>query len=252
MNETLYVSRTGEGAPPLVLLHGFAGTHRVWDGVRAALGGSPGVLAYDLPGHGGSLGFPEAGRAGPAAKAILADLEDRGIDRFHLAGHSFGGAIAALTAIGEPKRVLSLTLFAPGGFGPEINTPLLWRLAEAGNAADIRDCLTAMSGRRPLVAEGVVREAEAMRTAPGQLAMLRNVCGLIARDGRQGVISHEKLAALTMPVHVVWGALDTVLPARQAHDLPPHFVLHTFPHLGHMLPEEAPQEMAHILARALG
>ncbi|WP_163268818.1 alpha/beta fold hydrolase [Chelativorans alearense] len=252
MSTEIYVSRTGEGAPALVLLHGFAGTHRVWDGVRAALGGSPQLLAYDLPGHGGSLHFPDAGRAGAAAKAVLADLEARGIDRFHLAGHSFGGAVAALAALGAPERVLSLTLFAPGGIGPEINAPLLRRYAEAESAAAIRDCLALMSGRRPLVAEDAVRQAAAMRAVPAQSAMLRHVCGLIARNGRQGIIPREKLAALQMPVHVAWGGLDTVLPVRQARDLPPGFALHIFPDLGHMLPEEAPEEMARILVRALG
>ncbi len=52
-----------------------------------------------------------------------------------------------------------------------------------------------------------------------------------------------------MPVSVVWGGLDNVLPARQAQGLPWRFAVHLFPDLGHMLPDEAPDEMLAIIRR---
>ena len=234
-----------EDGPPLVLLHGLAGTHRVWDRVRAALGGTVSTLAYDLPGHGGSLIHAQDMKASPAARAVLADLRDRGIDRFHLAGHSFGGAVAALMALAEPDRVASLTLFAPGGIGPEINAPLLRSYASAETREEIASCLAAMSARAP--SEKMIEDALQMRASTGQMEALARLCAAITRNGNQGVIAREELAGLAMPVHVAWGGKDPVLPPRQADNLPHRFVRHLFPGLGHMLPEEAPEEMAQLL-----
>ncbi|WEX07935.1 alpha/beta fold hydrolase [Chelativorans sp. AA-79] len=244
------MSATGEGGPALVLLHGFGGTHRVWNGVRAGLGGNIRVLAYDLPGHGGSLPVPEAGGAGTVAKAVLADLTARGVERFHVGGHSFGGAVAALAALAEPGRVLSISLFAPGGIGPEIDAPLLRDYAEAATREALVRCLSAMTGRGPLP-EGLLADAQAMRAVRGQMEALARLYPLITRDGRQGVIARERLASLPMPVRVAWGGQDRVLPVRQVENLPPHFLPHIFPELGHMLPVEDPGAMAQILLAAV-
>ncbi|MGT2467378.1 alpha/beta fold hydrolase [Mesorhizobium atlanticum] len=89
------------------------------------------VLAYDLPGHSHSLQCEGMGGAKPAARAILADLAARQLTKVHLVGHSMGGAVATLMALADSGRVASLTLLAPGGFGPEINAALLRRYAAA-------------------------------------------------------------------------------------------------------------------------
>ena len=123
----LFASDEGQGPDAVVLLHGFGGWHGVWTPVAAGLGGR--VLAYDLPGHGRSLDVQGAGPAKFAAGAILADLAARGIDAVHLAGHSMGGAVAVLMAAARPDMVGSLTLLAPGGFGEEIDGPLIRRFA---------------------------------------------------------------------------------------------------------------------------
>ena len=132
----LFVKETGKGdGAPVVLLHGFGGSHRAWTPIQQSLSAETRVLAYDLPGHGDSFGFPDAGPPKVAANAILADLDARGIASAHFAGHSMGGAIAALTALFQPQRVASLTLLSPGGFGPEINQRLLKRYAAAKDAS---------------------------------------------------------------------------------------------------------------------
>nr|WP_312891320.1 hypothetical protein [Mesorhizobium silamurunense] len=62
----------------------------------------------------------------------------------------------------------------------------------------------------------------------------------MTEDDRQGVIPSERLETLSMPVMVVWGTDDPVLPVSQAEGLPPHFHLHHVLAAGHMLVEEAP------------
>ena len=49
MTDTLFAAEAGEGPQTLVLLHGFAGSHRVWDRVGRALAPQARIIAYDLP-----------------------------------------------------------------------------------------------------------------------------------------------------------------------------------------------------------
>ena len=176
------------------------------------------TIAYDLPGHGGSLTFPDAGPAKTAAHAILADLAARGVDKAHLVGHSMGGAIAALMALADPDRVASLTLLAPGGFGEEINGPLLRRFATATSQDEIRQCHAEMSAQDARLSQHAVGALCEMRSRPGQTEMLVQIAAAITRDDRQGVIPRDKLAALSMPVSVVWGTKDPVLPFSQTRE----------------------------------
>jgi pyruvate dehydrogenase E2 component (dihydrolipoamide acetyltransferase) len=249
----LFVHETGSGeGAPVVLLHGFGGSHKAWSPIQARLDRETRVLAYDLPGHGGSFEYPEAGPAKVAANAILADLEARGIAAAHLVGHSMGGAIAALMAIFQPDRAASLTLLSPGGFGPEINQRLLSRYAQAADEDALIPYLEAMYGWFSAVPEGLAEELIAARAGPGRREKLEEMASGMAKGGRQGMLPRDRLDALPMPVGVVWGGLDNILPVRQMNDLPAHWSLHLFADLGHMLPEEAPDEMARIIRETAG
>lgn len=252
MSGTPFVDEAGADGPALVFVHGFAGTHRVWDAVRAELGPAARTLAYDLPGHGASLAVPGAGAARASGDLLLADLERRGVGRFHLVGHSFGGAVAMLMALAAPRRVASLTLLAPGGFGPRINGALLARFGVAADMAQMRACLAAMRGAAaPPPPEEAVAEALALRDRPGQRRMFTDIAAALAPDGRQGTIPRAGLESLAMPVDVVWGTDDAMLPFDQTRDLPADFAVHGLEGHGHMLPEEAPRAVAALLSRRL-
>jgi 2-succinyl-6-hydroxy-2,4-cyclohexadiene-1-carboxylate synthase len=103
----------------LVLLHGFAGTRRAWDGVIAALEGEryrP-PLALDLPGHGDAA----HGRPAITFAACVADVLASAPSRFVLCGYSLGGRVALHVALAAPERVSRLVLVSssPGIEDPE-------------------------------------------------------------------------------------------------------------------------------------
>jgi pyruvate dehydrogenase E2 component (dihydrolipoamide acetyltransferase) len=242
----LFAVERGSGVKPVVLLHGFGGSHLAWDAVVERIGAARRTLAFDLPGHAASLDHPH-GSAAAAARAVLADLERRGIAHTHLVGHSMGGAAAALAAMMAPERAASLTLLAPGGFGPEINHRLLRRYAAATAEPELALLLEQFFGWEGSVPRGLAAAQAEERRAPGAAAALQRIVETFFEGNRQKVIDIAGLARLAVPVKVIWGTQDRVLPTRQAHRLPGRIAVHIFEATGHMLPQEIPREAAELV-----
>lgn len=251
MSEQLYARAKGTGRQAVVLLHGFGGSNMDWNDIQPDLARDGLVLAYDLPGHGRSLEHPAAGNASGMAKAILADLDARGIAKAHVAGFSMGGAVATLMGMRAPDRVASLTLIAPGGFGPEINEPLLKAIADPPSADALREGLSAMGAPGFEMPTKNVAVAAAMRTLPGQTAKLAEIAAKISKDGRQGEIPRDAMAGLNMPVTVIWGDADPVLPFSQSANLPPAFQFVRVAGAGHMLPDEARKTVIQVIRQTM-
>ncbi|GAB5505198.1 MAG: alpha/beta fold hydrolase [Rhizobiaceae bacterium] len=245
----LFALEAGTSGPTVVLLHGFGGSHSVWDAVVTQLAERCRVLTYDLPGHRNSHPWPETGKPKVAVDAVLADLSNRGIEQFHVAGHSMGGAIAMLMALEAPQRISSMSLFAPGGFGSEINARLLARSAAATTASELRPTLEAMTGWSTPVEDETVTALATWRAVEGQSDALVALSRSITRDGRQGAIPRERMAELDMPISLAWGTIDNVLPVAQTAALPPQFALHLLDGVGHMLPQEVPDFVAQLIAK---
>lgn len=238
----LGVIETEGAGPPVALLHGFGGSAASWGGVQVGIGRT--ALAFDLPGHAGSLDYPGFGSASFAAKAVISEMDTRGIEAFHLAGHSMGGAVAALIACREPKRVLSMTLLAPGGFGAEINAPLLRRFGAAVTADEISACLEIMFAPGAVMPETLIAAQLTLRAVRGQTDALAHIASKILNGDRQGVLDGGQLAALAMPVSVVWGGRDRVVPPDQLRNAPEHFHQLLLAERGHMLLDEVPERAA--------
>jgi pimeloyl-ACP methyl ester carboxylesterase len=95
---------------PVLLVHGINMSRDVWTGVAALLARNRRVVAFDLRGHG------QSDKVGPFtaddyADDALAVLDERGIDRAHVVGTSFGGSTAAAMAVKAPDRVASVASF---------------------------------------------------------------------------------------------------------------------------------------------
>jgi 2-succinyl-6-hydroxy-2,4-cyclohexadiene-1-carboxylate synthase len=94
----------------VVLLHGFGGTHRAWDGVVARLQEkSYRPLALDLPGH-GLAADDRPITFESCVEGVLAQAPER----FTLGGYSMGGRIALHVALAAQRRVARLVLIACG------------------------------------------------------------------------------------------------------------------------------------------
>jgi pimeloyl-ACP methyl ester carboxylesterase len=109
-----------DGRGVLVLLHGLGATSSTWTPTarRVAAAGHP-CLVPDLLGFGSSMRLGTRFGLDEQADAVLRLLDASGVRRAHLAGHSWGCAVAAAVAQRAPQRVERLTLVAPAVFADQ-------------------------------------------------------------------------------------------------------------------------------------
>ena len=93
----------GEGGTPLVFIPGFAGDINIFVFNQEALSSDRAVYALDMPGHGRSAKDVGEGDLDFFAGVVAGFLDEMGIEKAHLAGHSIGGAIAGMFALAHPE-----------------------------------------------------------------------------------------------------------------------------------------------------
>jgi len=227
------VYRTAGEGPVVLLVHGLLDSSLTWRKLAPVLALGHTVIAPDLLGHGDSDGptgvdYSLGGHAG-----MLRDLLDAlGHERVTLVGHSLGGGVAMSFAYHYPERVDRLALVSSGGLGRGVS-PALRAATLPGAGAVMRTV-----GARPVVAAGrgvagglalvrlrrparitvdVVRTLERLGDSGRRGAFLNTVRAVIDGHG-QKVSAMDKLPRIggTVPVLVVWGTHDRVIPVAHA------------------------------------
>ncbi|KQQ81997.1 acetoin dehydrogenase dihydrolipoyllysine-residue acetyltransferase subunit [Aureimonas sp. Leaf324] len=237
--------REGEGVP-IVLVHGFASETASWRPLLGELTGGNPVLGIDLPGHGASLD-----READGFDALVSSVEETlialGVTSCHLVGHSLGGAVAMAVASGTATDVRSLMLLSPAGFGPDIDTGFTEGFARATAEAPVRIWLRHLVSDAGAISDGFVR-ATARGRADGRQADAQSRLGThLFSNGAQHVSVRDLLAHLSMPVKLVAGAEDRVIPVRHFTGLSGRIALHVFPRTGHMPQIEQKGDVARLL-----
>jgi pimeloyl-ACP methyl ester carboxylesterase len=104
----------GEGIPQVVAVHGITSSSRAWLAVARALDGRAALLAVDLRGRGASGTLPGPYGMAEHVADLLALLDDVGLDRAVLVGHSLGAYVIARLTVEHPDRVRALVLVDGG------------------------------------------------------------------------------------------------------------------------------------------
>ena len=253
------LGRDDRGAgEPLVLLHGVATSRLVWRRVIERLAHDRRVIAVDVP------GFGESEPAGPGFD--LDEVADRlaaglGLERFDLVGHSLGGAVAVATAARHPEAVRRLVLVAPAGLEPRATGVAAALGAAAERAVYARLVvgyqLAARARGRQAMFGATVADAARLHPADARLLLdasrgARRVSSGVRRALEADL--RDDLAAAPMPVGLIWGTADRVVPfagLEALRRLRPDAAVETVA-AGHIPQVESPAAFAAALERILG
>jgi len=237
-----------ETAAPIVLIHGFGGDLLSWQMNQPDIATDRAVYAIDLPGHGGSSKAIDGdGSVAWLAGTVREALNALEIHRVHLVGHSLGGAVALQMALDEPARVASVTLVCPAGLGAEINGGYLDGFIRADKRKDMKPTLEALFHEPSFVSRDMVEDVLKYKRLDGVLAALRKLADGAFKGGKQHTVLAGRLEDLSVPVQVVWGETDKIVPASHAFVLPPAR-RHVLPAAGQMVHMERPAEVNRLIA----
>ena len=239
---------TGD-ALPIVLVHGFGADLNAWMFNQPVLAESRRAVAIDLPGHGGSVKQVGAGDAETFAAAVADTVTALGIDRCHLVGHSMGGAIALALAQKTPQRLVSLTLLASAGLGREINSAFIDGYVRVQRRREAQELLAVLVHDPSLISRAMIEETLRYKRLDGVPAALDTVARAWFVDGRQTLDLRPVLAALALPVQIVWGRDDRIIPVAHAEALADRLPVHILDAVGHLPQMEKAGEVNRLIAR---
>jgi 2-succinyl-6-hydroxy-2,4-cyclohexadiene-1-carboxylate synthase len=236
----------------VVLLHGFGGTGRAWEGTAAALRREGyRALAPDLPGHGAASDFELPITFDACVRKVLADAPER----FLLGGYSLGGRVALHIALSAPDRVSRLVLVSSTAGIEDAAEREARRLADNRLADELErmpfEDFIERWRTQPLFADeppevGRLAREDQRRNRPEALAEVLRGIG----TGEMEPV-WDRLAGLHMPVSVVVGDRDAKFGAlgRRLAAAVPRGRLFTLAG-GHNLPLENPDAVAGVIACA--
>jgi pyruvate dehydrogenase E2 component (dihydrolipoamide acetyltransferase) len=240
----------GEGdRVPVLLLHGFGADLNTWMFIQPELAAGRRTVALDLPGHGGSA--KEVGAGDPDSLTDFAEgaLDALSIERVHLVGHSMGGGISLLSALRRPERVASLTLIASAGLGAEINTAFIGGFVRATRRREMADVLNLLVRDPALVSRTMVEDVLRYKRLDGVSAALARIAEAWFAGGRQSLDLAQRIATLVMPVQVIWGREDRIIPVAHAEVLASRLPVHILDEAGHLPHMEKASEVTRLVSR---
>ena len=239
------------GAPVLVLGPSLGTETGLFDAQIAALADRYRIVRFNLPGHGGAPAPPGPYSMAGMAHDVLALLEDHGIERFHYAGVSIGGAIGLQLALDAGDRLSSLTVCASAA---RFADPPSWPVRAKTVRAEGTEALLAS---RP----GTWYTHGFARDEPVQAERLLGMLRATTPEGYAGcceaIAAHdvrERLGEIRVPTLALAGADDPATPPemlQQITDAVPGARLVVVPNTAHLLNVEQSETVNHELATHL-
>lgn len=259
----------GQGPRTLLFVHGLGSYAPAWKKNLDDLRKDHRCIAIDLPGYGHSSKADYAADMAFYAGVIADLLRHLQVGPVTLVGHSMGGQIAMVTALGHPDLVSGLVLVAPAGFETfhkgqkqwfrEVFTPDLVRLTPV---EAIRNNYATNFYRFPRDAEFMINDRIAMRAASD----FRWYCDIIPKNVR-GMVDqpvYDLLPGIRQPVLTIFGENDNLIPnrylnggsteaiARDGSRRIPNSLLLMIPRAGHFVQFEKSVEVNKAIRAFLG
>jgi pimeloyl-ACP methyl ester carboxylesterase len=241
----------------LVLIHGSNASLHTWEPWVEQLGTDYRIISLDLPGH-GLTGTNPAGVYDNACyvKVVDALLTKLAIAKAVIGGNSMGGGVSWMFALAHPEKTEALLLVDAGGqpqtksddlpIGFRLMTmPVIKELARVIAPRSIFESSidTTMSVKSKIDDRLIDRYWELNRYPGNREATMKR----FGDPGSRDYGAREKLAAIKVPVMIMWGAEDNLIPVSSARwfaEAIPGSKLVIYPKVGHIPMEEVPEQSA--------
>ena len=254
------ILESGQG-DPVLYLHGAIRIEP--DPLMGELARRRRVVAPLLPGYGDSTGGEQLTDIHDLAIYYLELIDDLGLDRMVLVGHSLGGMFAAELAAVAPQRFSHLVLLAPFGLWndamptldffpalPQDTAEAFYSDSKApGAMAIVRTPQEVATEVDPETAEGQAVIGQLVERAKTMSAAVRYLWPIPDRG------LSRRLYRLRMPTLIVWGEDDAVIDPRYAQmfsELIPGAERATVAGAAHMLNDERPKDVGALIERFIG
>lgn len=253
-------SKNRSAGVPVVLIHGFPTSSRLWHAVARDFPDGHRLVVLDLPGYGRSDAPARRPTCASHAEAVLGAMDELGIARACVVGHGLGGGVAQAIAVDAPQRVSHLALVSSVAFD---HTPR--RMARLARAVAPVARMTPAGLLAGLVSASVVHGfarpersrlaldacLHAFTTPTGRDVLARHLAALAPADTADW---SARLGELRIPSAVIWGSEDPFYPpslgARLAAAIP-GATFELIDGARHYVPEDAAPELLAVLARLL-
>jgi pimeloyl-ACP methyl ester carboxylesterase len=242
--------RSAGSGPVLVLVHGITSTSATWARILPYLAEHFTVVAPDLLGHGESAKPRGDYSLGAYANGIRDLLIALGHERATFVGHSLGGGVAMQLAYQFPEHCERLVLVSSGGLGRDITAllraaslpaselvlPLLVNEQVLGVGRVMGRLLGRVGLRVHTDLGEILRGHASLSDGEARAAFLHTLRTLVDYGGQRVDASDRLYLARAVPLLLVWGGRDPIIPVEHAHDahrLLPDSRLEVFPEAGH-------------------
>ena len=259
----LHIEEFGAG-PPLVLLHGMAGSGYSFRRIIGPLSRTHRVITIDLKGFGASeKPFDRAYAPADQARLVAGFLRQRRLHGVTLAGHSYGGAVALMTSLqlqrSEPGRIRRLVLMNAPAYPQAmphaqhlLTLPVLPHLGLA-IVPPILSARAALKSTRPGAAavddRDAIAYAEPLYEVGGRHALIATAQIMAAYDGADAIPRYRTLA---LPTLLIWCRNDPTVPLSTGQRLAsalPNARLSVLETCEHAPAEEQPGETVALISR---
>ena len=245
-------------APTVIFIHGFGGSLHSLEAWAQGLAADHRVIRFDLPGSGLSAPDPSGDYSDARTMTLLIALMDQlGVARASIVGHSIGGRMAWTFAARHPERVSKLVLVSPDGFaspgfvyGTAPKVPASVKLMRwALPKPLLKMSLAPAYGNRKFMTDELATRYHDLMLAPGSRG------ALIARMQQTVLVDPlPLLKRIQAPTLLVWGEADGMIPFANSADYLgaiSNVKLVSFKGAGHLPQEEAAQESLKAVAEFL-
>ena len=140
-------------------------------------------------------------------------------------------------------------MIASAGLGPEINTSFIDGFVRMARRREAAEVIGLLVHDPALVSRAMVEDVLRYKRLDGVSAALAKVAEAWFSGGRQSLDLTSRIAELAMPVQVIWGRKDRIIPVAHAEALAARLPVHVVDAAGHLPHMEKTGEVNRLIER---